>query len=103
MAAYSASVEMARLDRSLSRIGHGAVCVAGGWLLAMALARPAALRALLGRLRGRVHDLHGVAAVVTISIGPAFDATGMTEAEVNRRVETWIEGEMRRLDPEAYR
>lgn len=39
---------------------------------------------------------------ITISIGPAFDATGMTEAEVNRRVETWIEGEMRRISPHRY-
>lgn len=39
---------------------------------------------------------------VTISIGPAFDPTGMTEADVNRRVEGWIEGEMRRLAPHRY-
>jgi 1-acyl-sn-glycerol-3-phosphate acyltransferase len=36
---------------------------------------------------------------VTISIGPAFDATGLTEAEVNKRAEAWIEGEMRRISP----
>lgn len=40
--------------------------------------------------------------IVTISIGPAFDATGMTEAEVNQRVESWIEGEMRRISPHRY-
>lgn len=39
---------------------------------------------------------------VTISIGPAFDATGMTEAEVNQRTEDWIEGEMQRLSPHRY-
>ena len=39
---------------------------------------------------------------VTISIGPAFDATGLSEAEVNQRVENWIEGEMRRISPHRY-
>ena len=40
---------------------------------------------------------------VTISIGPAFDATGMSELEVNQRVEDWIEAEMRRISPHRYR
>jgi len=39
---------------------------------------------------------------VTLSIGPAFDATGLTEAEVNRRAEAWIETEMRRISPHRY-
>jgi 1-acyl-sn-glycerol-3-phosphate acyltransferase len=39
---------------------------------------------------------------VTLSIGPAFDATGLTEAEVNRRAEEWIETEMRRISPHRY-
>lgn len=39
---------------------------------------------------------------VTLSIGPAFDATGLTEAEVNRRAEEWIEAEMRRISPHRY-
>ena len=39
---------------------------------------------------------------VTISIGPAFDATGMTEAQVNQKVEAWIEAEMRRISPHRY-
>ena len=39
---------------------------------------------------------------VTISIGPAFDATGMSEREVNQRVEQWIEAEMRRISPHRY-
>lgn len=39
---------------------------------------------------------------VTVSIGPAFDATGMTENEVNLRAEAWIEAEMRRLSPHRY-
>lgn len=40
---------------------------------------------------------------ITVSIGPAFDATGMTEAEVNRQAEAWIEAEMRRISPHRYR
>ncbi len=39
---------------------------------------------------------------VTISIGPAFDASGMSEMEVNQRVEDWIEAEMRRISPHRY-
>ena len=39
---------------------------------------------------------------VTVSIGPAFDATGMSESEVNRRAEAWIEAEMRRISPHRY-
>lgn len=39
---------------------------------------------------------------VTLSIGPAFDATGLSEAEVNRRAEEWIEAEMRRISPHRY-
>ncbi len=39
---------------------------------------------------------------ITMSIGPAFDATGMTEAEVNQRAEAWIEDEMHRISPHRY-
>lgn len=39
---------------------------------------------------------------VTVSIGPAFDATGMSEAEVNQRAESWIENEMHRISPHRY-
>lgn len=39
---------------------------------------------------------------VTMSIGPAFDATGMSEAEVNQRAEAWIEEEMHRISPHRY-
>lgn len=39
---------------------------------------------------------------VTVSIGPAFDATGLSEQEINQRVEDWIEGEMHRISPHRY-
>ncbi|OUM00265.1 lysophospholipid acyltransferase family protein [Variovorax sp. JS1663] len=40
--------------------------------------------------------------VVDVSIGPAIPSTGRKPDELMREVEAWIEGEMRRLDPEAY-
>jgi len=36
---------------------------------------------------------------VTVVIGPAMDTKGLTAEEVMRRVEDWIEGEMRELAP----
>lgn len=39
---------------------------------------------------------------VTVSIGPAIDATGLSEQELNERVETWIDNEMRRISPHRY-
>ena len=41
--------------------------------------------------------------VVDISIGKAIASTGRQPDELMREVEAWIETEMRRLDPEAYR
>jgi len=40
--------------------------------------------------------------IVTVSVGKPIDTTGLTPDEVNTRVETWIEAEMRRIDPTAY-
>ena len=40
--------------------------------------------------------------IITISIGPAFDASNMSDQEVNQRVEDWIEAEMRRISPHRY-
>ena len=40
--------------------------------------------------------------IVDISIGKPIDSTGRQPDELMREVETWIEAEMRRLDPEAY-
>jgi 1-acyl-sn-glycerol-3-phosphate acyltransferase len=40
--------------------------------------------------------------VVDISIGKQIPTVGRDPDEVMREVETWIEAEMRRLDPEAY-
>jgi len=43
------------------------------------------------------------AGIVTVSIGKPIETTGLTPDEVNTRVEQWIEAEMRRIDPTAYR
>ncbi|MCY7308373.1 MAG: 1-acyl-sn-glycerol-3-phosphate acyltransferase [Rhodoferax sp.] len=41
--------------------------------------------------------------VVDVSIGRAIPSTGRRPDELMREVEDWIEAEMRRLDPQAYR
>jgi 1-acyl-sn-glycerol-3-phosphate acyltransferase len=41
--------------------------------------------------------------IVDISIGPAIASAGRKPDELMREVQAWIETEMRRLDPEAYR
>ena len=43
------------------------------------------------------------AGVVDVSIGPAIPSVGRKADELMAEVEDWIEAEMRRLDPEAYR
>ncbi|HEX7383194.1 MAG TPA: lysophospholipid acyltransferase family protein [Burkholderiaceae bacterium] len=40
---------------------------------------------------------------IDISIGRPIPSTGRQADELMREVEAWVEGEMRRLDPEAYR
>ena len=40
--------------------------------------------------------------IVDISIGKPISSQGREPAELMREVESWIEAEMRRLDPEAY-
>ncbi|MHB1124834.1 MAG: lysophospholipid acyltransferase family protein [Ramlibacter sp.] len=41
--------------------------------------------------------------VVDVSIGPPIPSAGREADELMREVERWIEAEMRRLDPQAYR
>jgi 1-acyl-sn-glycerol-3-phosphate acyltransferase len=40
--------------------------------------------------------------VIDVSIGKLIPSTGREPDELMREVETWIEAEMRRIDPEAY-
>ena len=41
--------------------------------------------------------------IVDVSIGPPISSEGRKPDEMMREVQAWIEAEMRRLDPEAYR
>jgi 1-acyl-sn-glycerol-3-phosphate acyltransferase len=41
--------------------------------------------------------------VVDVSIGRPIPSAGREPGELMREVEAWIEAEMRRLDPDAYR
>jgi 1-acyl-sn-glycerol-3-phosphate acyltransferase len=41
--------------------------------------------------------------VVDVSIGPAMPSAGRDPKVLMREVEAWIEAEMHRIDPEAYR
>jgi 1-acyl-sn-glycerol-3-phosphate acyltransferase len=43
------------------------------------------------------------AGVVDVCIGPPIDSTGRQPEEMMREVEAWIEAQMHRLDPEAYK
>jgi 1-acyl-sn-glycerol-3-phosphate acyltransferase len=40
--------------------------------------------------------------LITVSIGPVLSSEGLTADELNRRVQDWIETEMKRLNPERY-
>lgn len=39
---------------------------------------------------------------VTVSVGPAIDTRGLTDAEVIARADAWIEAEVRRISPHLY-
>ena len=41
--------------------------------------------------------------LITVSIGPPIDPTGMAPEVLNRQIQDWIEGEMRVISPERYR
>ena len=40
---------------------------------------------------------------VVVSIGPVIETQGLSAEEINRRAETWVEGEMHRLFPHLYK
>jgi len=40
--------------------------------------------------------------MITVSYGPPIAVEGLSAEEINRRAQDWIEGEMRRLNPERY-
>lgn len=40
--------------------------------------------------------------LITVSVGPAIESQGLEAEALNRKVQEWIEGEMRQLNPERY-
>jgi 1-acyl-sn-glycerol-3-phosphate acyltransferase len=40
--------------------------------------------------------------LITVSIGPVIETAGLDAETVNRKVQEWIESEMRVLNPERY-
>jgi len=40
--------------------------------------------------------------LITVSIGPSIDSQDKTGDQLNHEVESWIEGEMKKIDPAAY-
>lgn len=40
--------------------------------------------------------------LITVSVGPAIASQGLSPEELNARVQAWVEGEMRVLNPERY-
>ena len=51
-----------------------------------------------GHLVGREIPLQSIRTRRTANFGPTLDASQMTFNEVNVRVETWIEGELARIE-----
>lgn len=41
--------------------------------------------------------------LITVSIGPAIPSHGKSGDQLHTEVESWIEGEMRRIDPKSYK
>lgn len=74
----------------------------GGAVLAKAAAAPAVPVALnSGECWGRNAFLKSPG-LVTMSVGPAIDPTGLTPDEITARAEAWVEGEMARISPHLY-
>jgi 1-acyl-sn-glycerol-3-phosphate acyltransferase len=71
--------------------------IGGTWLAAKAGVPVVPVAHNAGRLWGR-NAFFKRPGLVTVSIGPALESTGLTASELIRRVESWIEGEMERLE-----
>ncbi|OZI30906.1 1-acyl-sn-glycerol-3-phosphate acyltransferase [Bordetella genomosp. 10] len=74
----------------------------GGALLASRTGAPVVPIALNAGECWRRNAFIKRAGLITVSIGPAIESQGKTPDELNRQVQAWIEGEMRRLNPERY-
>ncbi|MDO9451215.1 MAG: lysophospholipid acyltransferase family protein [Rugosibacter sp.] len=74
----------------------------GGAFLATATGVPVVPVALnSGEFWGK-NALFKKSGVVTVSVGPAIDPTGLSASDIVAQAETWIEAEMRRISPQLY-
>ena len=89
--------EGTRIDR-----GQQGVYKTGGTRLAIATGAPVIPVAVNSATCWPRKALIKRPGVVTFSIGPPIASQGRQPEEMMREVETWIETEMRRIDPQAY-
>ena len=82
--------------------GEGGPYKSGGTRLAVATGAPVIPVAVTSARCWPRKSMLKHPGVVDVSIGPPIPSTGRNPDELMREVETWIESEMRRLDPEAY-
>ena len=83
--------------------GKQGVSKAGGTRLAIDTGRPVVPIAVTSAVCWPRKSFLVRPGVIDVSIGKPIASTGRQPDELMREVETWIEGEMRRLDPEAYK
>jgi 1-acyl-sn-glycerol-3-phosphate acyltransferase len=75
---------------------------AGGTRLAITTGRPVVPVAVTSARCWPRKSFVLVPGVIEVSVGKPIDSTGRKPDELMSEVETWIEAEMRRLDPDAY-
>lgn len=83
--------------------GQKGVYKAGGTRLAVATGAPVIPIAVTSARVWPRKAFVKRAGIVDVSIGKPISSLGREPEELMREVEAWIESEMRRLDPEAYR
>lgn len=75
----------------------------GGARLAVRTGTPVVPIAVNSGERWPKGSFHKTPGLITVSIGKPIETRGREPDEVNREVEAWIEGEMRRISPQVYR
>ena len=85
-----------------TRRGEQGVYKAGGTRLAIATGVPVVPIAVTSARCWPRQAFIKRPGVIDVSIGRPIPSTGRDADELMREVETWVEAEMRRLDPEAY-
>ncbi len=75
----------------------------GGARLAVRTGTPVVPIAVNSGERWPKGSFHKTPGLITVSIGQPIETRGREPDEVNREVEAWIEGEMRRISPHVYR